>query len=65
MAHMLFDQSREYFVLACTTGGAFDPEKALARGYSEAQLPAIEAFIAGEDVGVPEPEPEEDDELGG
>lgn len=64
MGQMLYDQSREYFLIACTTDGKFDPMKALACGYSEAQLPTIKAFVEGEDVGVPEPEPEED-EIGG
>lgn len=71
MAEMLYDQPLRFFQLGCTTDGKFDPEKALARGYSEYQLPVIEAFLAGEAVGVaepelePEPEPEEDLEIDG
>lgn len=56
MADMLYDQPVAYFQHGCTTDGKFDPEKALARGYSEIQLPVIEAFLAGEPVGVAEPE---------
>lgn len=59
----LFDQPVDYFRHGCTTDGKFDPEKALALGYSEAQFPAIEQFLAGEDVGVAAPVQEEELEI--
>lgn len=42
----LYDLPVEFYVYGCTTGGNFDAEKAVARGYNEAQLPAIEQFLA-------------------
>lgn len=61
----LYDQPVDYFRHGCTTDGKFDPEKAKTLGYSEAQYPAIEQFLAGEDVGVPAPPQEEELEIEG
>lgn len=44
----LFDLPIEYFRLACVTDGQFDPEKAAALGYSEAQFAAIQEAVAQE-----------------
>jgi hypothetical protein len=45
MEGYLYDMSRSYYEQAVVTDGAFDPEKAAALGYSEAQFPAIEKFL--------------------
>lgn len=61
----LYDQPRNYFLYGCTTDGRFDPEKALALGYSEAQLGPIEEFLGLEDSArvdtAPLPELDEQD----
>lgn len=62
MAEYLYDQPRDYFRHGCTTNGKFDPKKALALGYSKAQLPAIQEFLgieASKDT-APLEEPAED-----
>ena len=44
----LYDLPVDFYRNGCTTDGKFDPEKAEALGYSEAQFPAIKKFL-GED----------------
>lgn len=56
MAEFLFDCSRDFFIVGCCTDGVFDPKKAAALGYSEAQFDAIKEFIGSE----PEPEADAD-----
>ena len=48
----LFDLPIQYFRLACVTDGQFDPEKAAALGYSEAQFAAIQEAVATESPSV-------------
>lgn len=44
-AGFLFDLPRNFFEQAVVTDGEFDPEKAEALGYSEAQYLAIIEFL--------------------
>lgn len=60
-ADFLFDLPLNFYQNAVVTDGAFDPGKALALGYNEHQLPAIEKFLGldKEDT-APLPETEEE-----
>lgn len=45
MEGYLYDLPRSFYENGVVTDGQFDPEKAAALGYSEAQFEAIEAFL--------------------
>jgi len=45
MEGYLYDLPLSFYQEGCVTDGQFDPEKAAALGYSEAQFEAIEKFL--------------------